>query len=195
MLAAPLVATVAVRALLEEAPSVAEARTILRRRSPALLLPGRARAAKLQLAIGALAAVFAVAAAGSSVLALANGPVGPTAYSPALAELRSRLPGGSIYVYAPADVLSDQHGRDYLAWELRGNRICIVPSGPSAAAPRPGVETSVTVVERDGALVVAAIHRAPRPSGSGPVQADSRRRPSRSERRRPVAWPPCPASA
>ena len=83
VLAAPLVATVAVRALLEEAPSVAEARTILRRRSPALLLPGRARAAKLQLAIGALAAVFAVAAAGSSVLALANGPVGPTAYSPA----------------------------------------------------------------------------------------------------------------
>ena len=162
-LAAPLVAP-AVRALLEEAPSVAEARMILRRRSPALLLPGRARAAKLRLAIGALAAVFAVAAAGSSVLALANGPVGPTAYSPQLTELRAGWSAPVDLRLAPAELLADQHGRDYLAWELRGGQVCIVPAGPVGGGHRgPASRPRVTVVERDGAPVVAAIHRAPRP--------------------------------
>ncbi len=82
----------------------------------------------------ALASIaFLAAAGGSAALALANGPVGPTAYTPQLAELRANLPDGSIIVLAPDDVLADEHGIDYLSWELRGHRLCIVPA--SAAGP------------------------------------------------------------
>jgi hypothetical protein len=75
-----------------------------------------------------LAALFLLGAGGSSVLALANGPVGPSAYSPALAELRTTLGGeeASTVVIAPNELLEEEHGRDYLVWELRANRICVV---------------------------------------------------------------------
>ena len=43
-----------------------------------------------------IAAAFLAAAGGSSVLALANGPVGPSGYSPELAELRAQLGDGSV---------------------------------------------------------------------------------------------------
>jgi hypothetical protein len=71
------------------------------------------------------AAAFVVAAGGCSLLALANGPVGPTSYSPALTGLRPELAGSSTLVLAPPDLILDQHGTPYIAWELRGGRVCI----------------------------------------------------------------------
>ena len=94
MLIAPLAMLVSVRALLERAPSLAEARRILGRRAAAYAFPGRARVAKLRLAGGVAAVAFLLGAGISSLLALANGPVGPSGYSPALAELRTELPAG-----------------------------------------------------------------------------------------------------
>src|SRR5919106_1962464 len=80
-----------------------------------------------------LALVYLLAAGGSSVLALANGPVGPADYSPALAELREELRAanfrGSLLIRADQSFLDDEHGRDYLVWELRGNRICVAAIG------------------------------------------------------------------
>lgn len=83
---------------------------------------------------------FAIAAAGCSLLALANAPVGPSSYSPALTGLRPFIAHDSTLVLAPADLLNDQHGVPYLAWELRGGRVCIRGAGgPSGATPPPGV--------------------------------------------------------
>ena len=76
-----------------------------------------------------VAVAFLAAAGGSSALALVNGPVGPDEYSPALAELRPQLGDGSTLVLAPEELLEEEHGRDYLVWELRGNRICVEQSG------------------------------------------------------------------
>jgi hypothetical protein len=138
ILAAPLVALVAVRALLAVAPAL-------------------------------VAAAFLLAAGGSSVLALVNGPVGPSGYSPALAELREELGPGSTVVFAPAELLDDQHGRDYLAWELRGNRICIEELGAGATAPPPGA-TSLTVELVEDAVEPGEFRRAApaAPSGDEP---------------------------
>jgi hypothetical protein len=135
VIASPLVALVGVRALLEMAPDADEARRILRRRSLAYLLPGRARLAREQLLVGIVGAAFCAGAGISSALALVNGPVGPTAYSPELAELRSKLGSGSILVVAPPELLDDEHGLDYLSWELRGHRVCIEPDRGQTQAP------------------------------------------------------------
>jgi hypothetical protein len=79
-----------------------------------------------------LALAYIGAAAACAALVLVNGPVGPSAYSPALAELRPALAPGSNLVLAPRDLIRDQHGRDYLVWELRGNRICVAERAPAA---------------------------------------------------------------
>ena len=50
---------------------------------------------------------------------------------------RRELGAGSVVVLAPAELLDDQHGRDYLVWELRGNRIC-VEERRRRRRPRPG---------------------------------------------------------
>ena len=56
----------------------------------------------------AVPVAFLALAGGSATLALANGPVGPSAYSPKLAELRENLPDGSVRVLVPEAVL-DEH--------------------------------------------------------------------------------------
>jgi hypothetical protein len=122
---------------------------------------------------------FLAAAGGSATLALANGPVGPTNYSPQLAELRANLPDGSIEVIAPDAVLTDQHGIDYLAWELRGHRLCIVPTstaGPSSTPPD-RVAATLTIDVQDGALVPEGIYANDSAHGPGPcpLVADSAR--------------------
>lgn len=71
--------------------------------------------------------VYATVAGGCSLLALANAPVGPTSYTSALTELRPLLAPSSTTVLAPPELLDDQHGTRYLAWELRGGRVCIEP--------------------------------------------------------------------
>jgi hypothetical protein len=88
----------------------------------------------------ALAAAFVVAAGGCSLLALANGPVGPTSYSPALASLRGEIAGSATLALAPADLLREQHGIPYVAWELRGRRVCIQSADlPKGSLPPRGV--------------------------------------------------------
>ncbi len=96
-----------------------------------------------------LAALFLLAAGGSSVLALANGPVGPSDYSPALAELRPKLggEGASTLVLAPKELLEEQHGRDYLTWELRGNRVCVEEQGLRPSEFPRGVSTVIRIGE------------------------------------------------
>jgi hypothetical protein len=85
----------------------------------------------------ALAAAFVAAAGTCTVLALANAPVGPTAYSPALTSLRPTLGSQPTLVLAPSDLLDDEHGTPFLAWELRGGHVCIRAAGRPAARPPP----------------------------------------------------------
>jgi len=113
-----------------------------------------------------IAAAFIALAGGSSLLALANGPVGPSDYSPGLAELRPQLGPDSIVVVAPDELLDDEHGVDYLNWELRGNRLCVIGDGEEAPA---GVARTLAVSVDDSGAVVpeGTIENEERP-GSGP---------------------------
>jgi hypothetical protein len=123
-MAAPLAALIIVRPLLAFDPGA------LRAGSPARPLA---------------AAAFVVAAGGCTLLALTNGPVGPTGYSPALTSLRPQLSGHSTLVLAPGSLLRDQHGVAFLAWELRGGRVCIRSARPPSGAPPPaGIRFVVT---------------------------------------------------
>ncbi|HEX2129626.1 MAG TPA: hypothetical protein VHF58_10465, partial [Solirubrobacterales bacterium] len=112
-----------------------------------------------------VAAAFLLAAGGSSALALVNGPVGPGGYSPELRELATELPDGSFAISAPAELLDGQHGRDYLTWELRGNRICVI--GEAEEAPAGATLLSV-FVDADGAVVPegAYFNRSPGADGN-----------------------------
>jgi hypothetical protein len=85
------------------------------------------------------AALFVAAAGVCSLLALANAPVGPSAYSPALTGLRPLLAADSTLVLAPDRLLADEHGTPYIAWELRGGRVCIEAESEAGGAPPPGV--------------------------------------------------------
>jgi hypothetical protein len=60
-----------------------------------------------------------------SLLALANAPVGPTSYSPALTGLRPLVADGSTLVIAPETLLAEEQGEPYILWELRGGRVCV----------------------------------------------------------------------
>jgi len=72
------------------------------------------------------AAAFFIAVAGiCSLLALANAPVGPTSYSSSLSEYRELVGEGPTVVYASPQLLEEEHGEPFLAWELRGGRVCI----------------------------------------------------------------------
>ena len=91
-----------------------------------------------------LAVVFLLAAGGCSLLALANAPVGPTSYSPALTELRPLVAADSTLVLASRELLDEQHGTPYIAWELRGGRVCIEPDDEAGGLPPRGVRFVVT---------------------------------------------------
>ncbi len=93
----------------------------------------------------AVAFVVYLAAAGvCSLLALANAPVGPTAYSPALTDLRPLLARDSTLVLAPDKLLADEQGERYIAWELRGGRVCIEPASSAGGRPPVGIRFFVT---------------------------------------------------
>ncbi len=92
----------------------------------------------------AAATVFLVVAGGCSLLALANAPVGPTSYSPALTGLRPLLAADSALVLASDELLAHQHGAPYVSWELRGGRVCIEAEGEAGDRPPPGVRFVVT---------------------------------------------------
>jgi hypothetical protein len=136
-IAAPIVALIIVRPLLSLAPLAVP-------RGPVSRSP-RYAGRKRQYASGAAAAAFVVAAAGCSALALANAPVGPTGYSPALTSFRPDIAAGSALALVPADLLDDEHGVPYVAWELRGGRVCIEPaSRPSRSPPGQGIGFVIT---------------------------------------------------
>jgi hypothetical protein len=90
------------------------------------------------------AAAFVAAAGVCSVLALANAPIGPTSYSPALTGLRPLVADGSTLVLASQGLLADEHGTPYIAWELRGGRVCIAGEGEVGERPPHGVRFVVT---------------------------------------------------
>jgi hypothetical protein len=131
-----------------------------------------------------LATLFCLAAGACSILALVNGPVGPSTYTPALTELRSALGSGSTLVLLPDGVLNDEHGRDYVVWELRGGRVCVAAetsatTGAAAAQPAPaGIAHVITGTQERAPY--AGFHldrhagpytlwvRRPAPRGNGP---------------------------
>ncbi len=101
----------------------------------AILAPLLSRAVGLLVAIGPkvppqrlwpiAAAAFVSAAGACSLLALANAPVGPTAFSPKLSGYRKLVGEGPTLVIASPQLLDEQHGGPFLSWELRGGRVCI----------------------------------------------------------------------
>ncbi|HSS41218.1 MAG TPA: hypothetical protein VLK37_01565 [Solirubrobacterales bacterium] len=108
------------------------------------------------------AAVLFVAAAGvCSLLALANAPVGPTSYSSKLSEFRKAVGEGPTVVVASPQLLEEEHGEPFLAWELRGGRVCIQSSADTSLPP--GVRYVIRD-EGDWTLSKAAY----RPSGKSP---------------------------
>lgn len=128
---------------------------------------------------GLLAVAFAGAAAACSVLALANGPVGPDEWGPDLIELRQSGelgPGGEdgddTLIVAPPELLVEEHGEDLLLWELRGGNVCVAAAGSEAGAP-PGAE-HVVRYRGPGSIEVAP---APRAAGGAdyPFVADGAR--------------------
>ncbi|MBS1892384.1 MAG: hypothetical protein JST59_13890 [Actinobacteria bacterium] len=95
--------------------------------------------------LAAAAWVVFIAAAGlCSALALANAPVGPGTYSPALTGLRPLVANGSTVVLAAPELLEDDHGTNYIAWELRGGRVCIETRAEAEGKPPTGVRFVVT---------------------------------------------------
>ena len=96
--------------------------------------------AKTQRLVGAL---FVLAAGVCSLLALANAPVGPTSYSSTLSEYRRLVGEGPTLVLASPQLLEEEHGEPFLAWELRGGRVCI------KSTDDPSVPPGVRFVVRD----------------------------------------------
>jgi hypothetical protein len=89
--------------------------------------------------------LYALAAGGCALLALANAPIGPTDYSPALTGLRPLVAGGSTLVLASDRLLEDEQGARYIVWELRGGRVCVGAMSQAAAKKPPsGVRFVVT---------------------------------------------------
>ena len=89
-------------------------------------------------------ALYLALAALCSLLAFANAPVGPTSYSPALTGLRPLLADSSTLVLAPDSLLADEHGERYIAWELRGGRVCIEPESAAGGRLPLGVRYVIT---------------------------------------------------
>ena len=87
--------------------------------------------------------LYLLAAGACSLLALANAPVGPTSYSPALTGLRHDVGEGPTLVLASRQLLENEHGVPYISWELRGGRVCIQSSDEAGKLPA-GVRFVIT---------------------------------------------------
>jgi hypothetical protein len=127
-------------AMISPVAMVLMVRPLLAPRRPSLAPRRSLRERPARAALAPLAAIaFVLAAGGSSLLALVNAPVGPTSYSTALAELRREVGPNPTVILAPRELLEEEHGRPYLAWELRGGRLCIEPESDARGAPPAGV--------------------------------------------------------
>jgi hypothetical protein len=116
---------------------------------PLLAPAGRLIGAMPEKVARAAAALFLLVAGACSLLALANAPVGPTSYSSALAEMRREVGAGPTLVLASPELLDEQHGTPFIAWELRGGRVCIAPAEALTKAP-PGVRFLIIGGEDNG---------------------------------------------
>jgi hypothetical protein len=90
------------------------------------------------------AGLFIIAAGVCSLLALANAPIGPTSYSPALHGFRPLIAVDSTLVLASEELLADQHGAPFVSWELRGGRVCIKAESEAGERPPHGVRFVIT---------------------------------------------------
>ena len=88
--------------------------------------------------------LFLLAAGGCSLLALANAPIGPSSYSPALTGFRPDVGEGPTLVLTSRRLLTEENGTPYIAWELRGGRVCIQTSAEAGGRPPTGVRFVVT---------------------------------------------------
>ena len=121
---------------------------------------------------------------GCSLLALANAPVGPTAYSPALTGLRPLVAAARPWCSPPTGCSTRNRASRYIAWELRGGRVCIEPASEApgrdrrpARRPPAGVRFVVT----EGGDRRAALRRpAPAPR-AGPYLLWETTRPPRGQ--------------
>ena len=138
-IAAPVAALLSVKGLLEVTPRVHQLRTVSGR---ALVLPAAALA-------------FFAGSAGCTALALVNGPVGPTAWSPALTEFNAQLDDEIVIAVAEDELISD-NGYDLVAWELRGREVCVVTQSEAAAGAiaDQAFEAVVVIGEPEGPLPV-----------------------------------------
>lgn len=136
---APVAALLAVGGLLEVTPRLIQLRT------------ARARA----LALPAVALTFFAAASGCTALALVNGPVGPSTWSPALTEFNAQLTDEVVVAIADDELISE-NGYDLVAWELRGREVCVVTQTDAAAGAIAGqaFEAVVVIGEPEGPLPV-----------------------------------------
>ena len=119
---APVAMLIAVRGCLEATPPLHALREA----------PGRA------LAVPMLTLAFIAGAAGSSLLALVNGPVGPAAWAPALLDFSAQLEDESVLAVVDEELVSE-NGKDLVTWELRGREVCVVAESevePSTVADR-----------------------------------------------------------
>ncbi|HXR59860.1 MAG TPA: hypothetical protein VN732_00875, partial [Solirubrobacterales bacterium] len=99
------------------------------------LIPAIGGKSALQQLVPAAGLLFAAAAGLCSLLALANAPLGPTSYSSTLSEYRQQVGEGPTLVLASPQLLEEEHGTPYLAWELRGGRVCIQSSEDTQVPP------------------------------------------------------------
>ncbi len=128
------------------APIVALAILLPLARLPLFLSPAKqGKGTAERLVPAAAAVVFVLAAGGCSLLALANAPVGPTAYSSKLSDYRKVVGAGPTLVVASPQLLGEEHGGPFLSWELRGGRVCIESSEEAGKLP-----AGVRYVVREG---------------------------------------------
>jgi hypothetical protein len=169
---APVAMLCAIRPLLTAAAPLRGARTV------------EERAPRASALVGALAAAFVLAAAGSSVLALVNGPVGPADWGPDLIELRASGelgPGGEkgddTLIVGAREFMVDERGADLALWELRGGRVCFAyPETPGASVAAPdGTDRFVFYEAPRVVSVVEAPAEAAQAPGSCPFIADGDR--------------------
>ena len=115
---APLAMLIAARGCLEETPHI---HTLRGAPARVLVLP-------------ALTFAFLVGAAGSSALALVNGPVGPSTWTPELLEFSAQIAEDKPILAVIDDEMADQNGRDLVTWELRGHEVCVISHEEVSAA-------------------------------------------------------------
>jgi hypothetical protein len=140
---------------------------------PAVRFMGAMRPKGAPLSVASAAAALFVLAAGlCSLLALANAPVGPTTYTSTLSEYRRTVGEGPTLVLASPQLLEEEHGTPFLAWELRGGRVCIRSAEDAGKLP-PGVRW---VIAYEGEWTLRRVSHPPGGKSPCPLVAERQAR-------------------